>query len=958
RHMQPAPRVRVQVEAFERRNYTVRKRLVGGFYGYDYVEDTRPLGTLCRGRTRADGTFRCERRARASGNVVVQVTAYDADGRASVAHQDVWVAGDSDFWFRVANSDRMDVLPDRKRYEPGDVARLQVRMPFRHATALVTTAREGVLDARVVELSGKNPVLEVPVTDAFSPNMFVSVLAVRGRVGDVQPTARVDLGKPAFKLGVAELVVGWRPHELDVEVTTDRETYRVREEARARIVVRTAAGEAPPPGATVALAAVDEGLLELAPNESWHLLRAMMGRRGFGVWTSTGQMEVIGKRHYGLKARPQGGGGGRSSTRELFDTLLLWRADVALDASGAAEVPIPLNDSLTSFRVVAVATGGTGLFGDGAATIRTTQDLMLFSGLPPVVRSGDRFRAELTVRNTTERALDVELRGKVEGLAGELAAQVVTLAPSASTIASWDVAVPDGVTQLGYAFEAQTAGGGPVDRLRVVQRVAPAVPVRVTQGMLVQIAADAPFRETVAAPAGALAGQGGIELRLAPSLLSGLDGPRAYMQRYPYTCLEQRVSRGVVLDDPAQWSTVVAALPAHFDGDGFLAFFPGMADGSELLTAYVLLVSRAAGLALPDEVVDKMERALRGFVDGSLSPGDGARRRAVDLPLRKLAVLAALASGGELDPALVGGIPIEPGLWPASTLLDWWTVLARTPAIERRDARLAEVQQALRARLELGGTTLGLRSGAASAAWSVFAGGDTDALRLVLLALDAPSWRPDAPKLVRAGLALQERGSWDTTIANAWGALATRAFARAFEGEPVGGEARATLAATSGVVDWTKEPAGGSVVLRWPAGSAELAIEQRGPGRPWASVLASAAIPLEQPVAVGYRVTKEIAPLEPRPSGELRAGDVLTVRLEIDAQADRPWVVLDDPVPGGSSHLRTTPARAASAATAAAGASPAGAGGALAPTFVERSFQSWKAYFEELPAGKTVVSYA
>ncbi|MEW6272741.1 MAG: MG2 domain-containing protein, partial [Thermodesulfobacteriota bacterium] len=42
-HMQPAPRVRVQVEAFERRNYTVRKRLVGGFYGYDYVEDTRPL---------------------------------------------------------------------------------------------------------------------------------------------------------------------------------------------------------------------------------------------------------------------------------------------------------------------------------------------------------------------------------------------------------------------------------------------------------------------------------------------------------------------------------------------------------------------------------------------------------------------------------------------------------------------------------------------------------------------------------------------------------------------------------------------------------------------------------------------------------------------------------------------------------------------------------------------------
>ena len=42
----------------------------------------------------------------------------------------------------------------------------------------------------------------------------------------------------------------------------------------------------------------------------------------------TGQGEVIGKRHYGRKALPAGGDGGRNPTRELFDTLLLWRANV------------------------------------------------------------------------------------------------------------------------------------------------------------------------------------------------------------------------------------------------------------------------------------------------------------------------------------------------------------------------------------------------------------------------------------------------------------------------------------------------------------------------------------------------------------------------------------------------------------------------------------------------------
>ena len=946
----PAPGVRVQVEAFARRSYTVRKRIVGGFYSWDFVTETTPLGVLCRGRSAQDGGFHCARLPRADGNVVLQVTATDAQGRVSVAHQDVWIAGESDQWFAATADDRMDVLPDRKRYEPGDTARLQVRMPFREATALVTTAREGVLDARVVKLSGKDPVVDVPVTDAFSPNMFVSVLALRGRVGDVQPTARIDLGKPSFRLGVAEIRAGWRPHELDVKVATDREVYRVRETARARIAVRTSSGAAPPAGSTIALAAVDEGLLELAPNESWELLKAMMGRRGFGVWTSTGQMEVIGKRHYGRKARPQGGGGGRSTTRELFDTLLLWRADVALDASGNAEIDVPLNDSLTGFRVVAVATGGTGLFGTGETSIRSTQDLMLLSGLPPVVRSGDELAAEFTLRNTTDQPMSVALEAEVAGLGAALPAQTIVLAPGQSEVARWPVTVPGGVADLRYTVSAQAAGS--TDRMAVTQRVTPAVPERVLQGTLVQLGPDAPYDETVAAPAGAIAGRGGIEVRLAPSILSGLDGVRTAMAEYPYTCLEQRVSRAVALDDAALWSAVLAALPSHLDDAGLLKFFPTLREGDEQLTAYVLTMTALAGQKLPDDVRDQITGALRGFVEGRVARSRDASRRVVDLPLRKMAVLSALATAGALDAALVESVPVEPNLWPASTLLDWWTVLARTPKVAQRDRRLAELMQVVRARLELGGTTIGFRTSTAASGWSLFAGRDVDALRLVLLALDAPAWRGDAPRMVKSALGLQRRGAWDTTIANAWGSLAARAFVRAFEAEPVTGEVRATLADAKASLDWTASPRGGSLSLPWPAANATLSLAQAGTGRPWASVLARAAVPLLEPLSAGYRIVKQVTPVEPRPDGTIRAGDVLRVRLEIDAQADMPWVVVDDPVPSGSSHLRAVPA----GTSAAPAPTPAGDTGVV-PAFVERSFQSYKAYFEEMPAGKSVVEY-
>ena len=173
---------------------------------------------------------------------------------------------------------------------------------------------------------------------------------------------------------------------------------------------------------------MDEGLLELLPNKSWNLLDAMMGRRGYGVQTATAQMEVVGKRHYGLKALPQGGGGGRQPTRELFDTLLLWKGRVPLDANGEASLEIPLNDSLTSFRIVAVATGGLELFGTGSTSIRSTQDLMILSGIAPLVREGDQFRAEFTLRNTTDQAMEVQVQGRVDGLPEPLMAQALALA--------------------------------------------------------------------------------------------------------------------------------------------------------------------------------------------------------------------------------------------------------------------------------------------------------------------------------------------------------------------------------------------------------------------------------------------------------------------------------------------------------------------------------------------------
>ena len=66
--------------------------------------------------------------------------------------------------------------------------------------------------------------------------------------------------------------------------------------------------------AEVALAAVDEGLLQLAAPTSWDLLSAMMQRRPIEVTTSTAQSQVIGKRHFGKRRWRRAAVAGRGRT--------------------------------------------------------------------------------------------------------------------------------------------------------------------------------------------------------------------------------------------------------------------------------------------------------------------------------------------------------------------------------------------------------------------------------------------------------------------------------------------------------------------------------------------------------------------------------------------------------------------------------------------------------------------
>ena len=1015
----PQAGVPLEVKAVARTVTSSRKRLVGGFYSYDNKTSTKDLGTVCSGISDARGLLLCEAKLGEPGEVELVVSARDKDGNLATAASSVFVTRQGELWFGGDNHDRMDLLPEKKSYQPGETAKFQVRMPFRFATALVAVEREGILSTQVVRLNGQDPTIELQVQDGWGPNVYVSVLALRGRLREVPwysfftwgfkaprewwtafwhegreyvaPTALVDLSKPAFRLGAAEIRVGTRSHRIDVAVAADKPSYPVRGTAKVTVSAKLPDGR-PAAGAEVAVAAVDQALLELMPNASWNLLEAMLQRRSWGVETSTAQMEIIGRRHYGRKAVPAGGGGGKSGARELLDTLLLWNPAVVLDANGQAVVNVPLNDALTTFRIVAVADAAAGLFGTGQTTVQTTQDLQIISGLPPLVREGDAFRAQFTLRNTTKQPMKVAVTPRATLL--ELPVQNVEIPAGEAREVAWTVTAPAQLAftrfeALLWEIEAKDSLGGARDALKARQRLIPAVPLTVQQATLAQL--DAPFSLAVAPPAHALEHngvvRGGLRLALQPRLAEGLPGVRDWFAAYPFSCLEQKTSKAIGLRDARLWQTVVAQIPTYLDADGLASYFPPRegdgARGSDILTAYLVAATHEAAslnpaFALSDEARAPMERGLIAFVEGRIQRNPWSPRK--DLDVRKLAAIEALSRHGKAQARMLGSVTLAPNQWPTSAVIDWINILRRVPDVPQRDARIAEAQQILRSRLNWQGTRAGFSTERDDAWWWLMTNGDVNAARLLLTALDDPAWKDDLGRLASGFIARQQRGAWSTTTANLWGGLALEKFSARLEATPVAGTTRATLGTATAAVDWARverikttdiggaphqttlfgAPAapGGlrNNTLQLPWGKAPdaetLNVVHQGTGKPWLTLQSLAAVELKAPFNAGYVISRSVTPVEQAVPGKLTRGDVLRVTLEVNASADMSWVVITDPVPGGATILGSGLGRDSQIATQ--GEKRAGQAWSA---FEERSFEAFRSYYEFMPKGVTKVDY-
>jgi uncharacterized protein YfaS (alpha-2-macroglobulin family) len=154
-------------------------------------------------------------------------------------------------------------------------------------------------------------------------------------------------------------------------------------------------------------------------------------------------------------------------------------------------------------------------------------------------------------------------------------------------------------------------------------------------------------------------------------------------------------------------------------------------------------------------------------------------------------------------------------------------------------------------------------------------------------------------------------------------------------------------------LDWAREKEeGGELDFPWPARADKLSVAHAGTGKPWATISSRAAIPLKQPFSSGYRIQRTVTPVEQKEKGRWHRGDVLRVRLDIDAQSDMTWVVVDDPIPSGASILGT--GLGGDSKILSSGEKRQGW---VWPAFEERTFSAFRAYYRFVPKGNWTVEY-
>lgn len=533
---QPGEEVEFQVRTRRYEGQPVAANVMVALERRDWKDGRQQSTTLRTTQvvTGADGRGTGRIRLNESGSLALVASSSDAGGRRLRAEEYLWVAGDRGWTW--SESRRIEIVPDKARYDIGDTADVLIVAGAPGVPVLVTVEAGKVYRQEVIPATDGTVRYRLPIEEAYAPNVYISASFLKDN---------------QYFAGSRRIVVPARRQKLDLTIRAPKQQFQPGEKTTIEVEARDWLGK-PAANAELSLGVVDEAIYAVRPETLPDLFGYFHGTRYNEVYTFNSMDYYFsgeaGKRRMQLAQRKQ-----RKTLAELkgeryvdpkvrmyFPDTALWLADVKTDSEGKAKAEITFPDALTTWRTTARAVTPETLLGAAIDRRIVRKNLILRLAVPRFFTVGDEVEVSAIVMNYLDTPQRIQSSLQVEGL--ELlgaSSQELDVPTRGEAVARFRVRAtkPGEVKITGRAL-------GPVES-DAIELTLPVRPfgIEMITSNTGSLAGGEDSREfAIAFPEDSIADTRALELTISPSIAGSVFGALEYLTSFPYGCTEQTMS--------------------------------------------------------------------------------------------------------------------------------------------------------------------------------------------------------------------------------------------------------------------------------------------------------------------------------------------------------------------------------------------------------------------------------
>lgn len=462
------------ISAMDSNNKKVAGKYIVDLFKITYDKDKSPVETKIKSWNgeKTDDAAKIKFRLKKVGHYLARTKVTDVQNDSITNDMVIRVVGKG-----VVNAGKMTEMPleiitDKKTYKPGETASIMINSAEsdQNVYLFVRPASSGnPKDAKLINLPTGSEIRTVNIRPSDMPNIFIEAVAVRN--GRMYSVTKQIIVPPEKKI-------------LNIELTTAKNKYKPGKKCPLKIKVTDSNGK--PVVGDVVLTVYDKALDILSKGSNvpeintffwkwtrnWYIRSRSSLDKSFYVVRKKDEpmMRTLGVFGYlpapnalqesfdgisrskgmmAMKSKSLADGTGAPAAdkqsvvvRKNFADSALWKVALKTDKNGMAELPIPLPDNLTTWKIRAWAMTDKCAVGQGESEVIVSKDYLVRLILPRFLTTGDSATLSAIVMNQGTQSGKAATSIKISGDSLQLlnsAEQKIELGAKSEKRLDWQV---------------------------------------------------------------------------------------------------------------------------------------------------------------------------------------------------------------------------------------------------------------------------------------------------------------------------------------------------------------------------------------------------------------------------------------------------------------------------------------------------------------------------------------